>query len=133
MVIIDANVFFDSADPSSGRHQWANRVLESNRGVMGLNQIVLAELLHAGDVMDVENTLASHGAVRLDLPWESCIVAARAFAAFLRRSLKAGERRRAVPLPDFFIGAHAQVTGFELATSDRQRYRAYFPKVRLVD
>jgi len=34
-------------------------------------------------------------------------------------------------LPDFFIGAHAQVMGWILATADQDRYKTYFPKVRL--
>ena len=38
---------------------------------------------------------------------------------------------QAVPLPDFFIGAHAEIMGWTLATADVDRYKAYFPKVRL--
>ena len=37
----------------------------------------------------------------------------------------------AVPLPDFFIGAQAQILGWPLATADVDRFRSYFPKVRL--
>jgi predicted nucleic acid-binding protein len=37
-----------------------------------------------------------------------------------------------VPLPDFFIGAHAQLNGWELVTNDPDRVRNYFPAVRLV-
>jgi hypothetical protein len=35
-------------------------------------------------------------------------------------------------LPDFYIGAHAAVTGMTLLTRDARRYRKYFPKLRIV-
>jgi predicted nucleic acid-binding protein len=34
--------------------------------------------------------------------------------------------------PDFYIGAHAAVSGFSLLTRDVSRYRSYFPTVRLI-
>jgi hypothetical protein len=36
-----------------------------------------------------------------------------------------------VPLPDFFIGAHAQLMGWVIATAAAKRFRTYFPGVRL--
>ena len=38
-----------------------------------------------------------------------------------------------VPLPDFFIGAHAELMGWKLATRDVERYRRYFPAVELIE
>jgi predicted nucleic acid-binding protein len=35
-------------------------------------------------------------------------------------------------LPDFFIGAHAQVTRSPILTRDARPYRAYFPRVELI-
>jgi predicted nucleic acid-binding protein len=35
-------------------------------------------------------------------------------------------------MPDFYIGAHAAVTGLTLLTRDARRCREYFPTVRLV-
>ncbi len=37
-----------------------------------------------------------------------------------------------VPLPDFFIAAHAQTERLKLATRDPRRARSYFPKVQLI-
>ncbi len=49
----------------------------------------------------------------------------------LRRYRDRGGRRRS-PLPDFYIGAHAAVSGMALLTRAARRYRSYFPKLRLI-
>jgi hypothetical protein len=37
-----------------------------------------------------------------------------------------------MPLPDFFIGAQAEVMGWKIATRDQGRFEKYFPAVVLV-
>lgn len=39
---------------------------------------------------------------------------------------------RSTPLPDFYIGAHAEAEQLTLITRGAARYRTYFPKVVLV-
>ena len=39
---------------------------------------------------------------------------------------------RTTGLPDFFIGAHAQVLGIPILTRDAGRYKTYFPTVPLI-
>lgn len=43
---------------------------------------------------------------------------------------KGGTRDRT--LPDFFIGAHAIVSGLTLVTRDPRRYRQHFPRLKLI-
>lgn len=64
---------------------------------------------------------------RLALPYSAAFPAARAFTAYRN----AGGTRTA-PLPDFFIGAHAEAEGHTLLTRDPRRYRTFFPKVKLL-
>ena len=64
---------------------------------------------------------------RLALPYAAAFRAGRAFVEYRRQG---GNRRS--PLPDFFIGAHAEVEGMTLLTRDVARYRTYFPKLKLI-
>jgi predicted nucleic acid-binding protein len=64
---------------------------------------------------------------RLALPWEAAFLAAKCFLAYRKRG-----GVRTSPLPDFYIGAHASVSGMKLLTRDAKRYRTYFPKLGLI-
>jgi predicted nucleic acid-binding protein len=64
---------------------------------------------------------------REDLPYEAAFLAGKAFLAYRRPG-----GREAFPPPDFFIGAHAAVAGYELLTRDAARYRTYFPTLTLL-
>ena len=50
--------------------------------------------------------------------------------AFLQYRKRGGAR--SLPLPDFYIGAHAAVRGYRLLTRDAARCRTYFPTIDLV-
>ena len=60
-------------------------------------------------------------------PYEAGFLAAKAYRQYRSRG---GARHS--PLPDFFIGAHAAVSGYRLLTRDAARYRIYFPSVPLI-
>jgi len=75
----------------------------------------------------LNEALPSHYFIYASLPREGAFVAAKAFDRYTRRG---GSKRS--PLPDFFIGAHAAVAGMPLLTRDPRRYRAYFPKLKII-
>ena len=64
---------------------------------------------------------------RDQIPWEAAFFAGKCFLRYRRRAGK-----KEVPLPDFFIGAHAAVANLHLLTRDDSRYRTYFPTVRII-
>jgi predicted nucleic acid-binding protein len=64
---------------------------------------------------------------RLPLPWEAAFLAGKAFREYRQRG-----GVKTSPLPDFYIGAHAQVAGLTLLTRDARRYRTYFPELQLI-
>lgn len=54
----------------------------------------------------------------------------RAGEAFLQYRTNQGQKRS--PLPDFYIGAFAEIEGLPIITRDTGRFSTYFPKVRLI-
>ena len=78
-------------------------------------------------IEDLEEALPVEYYRRDPLPWEAAFLAGRCFVRYRRA---AGQRRS--PLPDFYIGAHALVSGLTLLTRDARRYRTYFPKLRVI-
>jgi predicted nucleic acid-binding protein len=115
--------------PSEWR-DWSEHQLlaASERGLMAIDQVISAEL-SAGFVSKdtFERTLQGVGLVRLNLPWAAAWLASRAFVAYRR-----GGGKRTVPLPDFFIGAHAEAADLSLLTRDPARIRTYFPAVDVI-
>ena len=60
---------------------------------------------------------------------ETC---AKAYAKYRKRKVTQLEKTApAMPLPDFFIGAHAKIMDWHLATADQGRFTKYFPSVSL--
>lgn len=95
---------------------------------LAVNSIIYAEVsVQFGSVHQLSEVLPEDTYHRLGLPYEAAFLAGKVFKEYRRRG---GVRRS--PLPDFFIGAHAQTQNMTLLTRDAKRYRTYFPEVRLV-
>jgi len=78
-------------------------------------------------IEDVEKALPLEYFVRAAIPWDAAFLAGKAFQQYRRRG-----GIRTSPLPDFFIGAHAAVTGMALLTRNPRHFRAYFPKLKII-
>lgn len=128
--LIDANVLLDIATSDAMWMTWSQEQLQSaaGRGAVFINPIIYAELAPAfTNAGELDRWLDPSIFRRSPLPYEAGWLAAQAFLQYRR----AGGARSA-PLPDFFIGAHAQVEKLTLITRDAARYRTYFPGVALI-
>ncbi len=136
MILIDTNVLIYAFDPGAEYYAWARETLTAALAKEGaaINPVVLAELC-VGD-QDPETVgfrLEQMGLHFFDLKAEVSAVCARAFRQHLQARKRAGDKTgNRIPLPDFFIGAHASVLNLRLATVDVDRYRTYFPSVELI-
>jgi predicted nucleic acid-binding protein len=57
--------------------------------------------------------------------------AGRAFHGYAQRLRSSGQGHPRRILADFVIGAHAQVRGYSLLTTDEKHYEAAFPKLKI--
>lgn len=136
MIFLDTNVLIYASEDGSRYCDWARVLIADAVSTDGavINAICLAEIC-VGDEnpATVADRIRGWGVDILDVPAvaaEVCAVAYRQFRE--RRRQDSGRDSPIIPLPDFFIGAHAQVMGWTLATADTSRFRTYFPSVQLV-
>ena len=128
--LVDANVLIDVWSADADWAAWSANAIALARidGDLVINPLIFAEVCMSFASRDqAEGAMARHLFRRDDLPWEAAFVAAKAFV----RSRAAGGNRRS-PLPDFYIGAHAETGGLRLLTRDTSRFRTYFPRVELI-
>lgn len=129
-ILVDSNVILDivTEDPQWLVWSAARLTTCANQGNLIINPLIYAEVSIAFEQeSEVEAALPAAFFQRAPLPWQAAFLAGKRFLDYRRRG---GERRS--PLPDFYIGAHAVVSGLKLLTRDVNRYRTYFPELELI-
>jgi predicted nucleic acid-binding protein len=129
-VLIDSNVLLDLLTEDPRWFSWSAEAVAkaANRFRLVINPIIYAEVsIRFLRIEDMEAALPRAMFDREAIPYEAAFLAGK---SFLRYRQRGGMKRS--PLPDFFIGAHAAVAGYQLLTRDAARYRVYFPKLLLI-
>jgi hypothetical protein len=129
-ILVDSNVILDVVTENEKWFQWSSDALANcaDDNILVINPIIYAEIsIRFKNIEDLEEALLPEHYRRDQLPWEAAFLAGKCFVEYRR---KGGEKH--APLPDFYIGAHAAVTGMPLLTRDDTRYRTYFPKLKII-
>ena len=136
MILLDTNVLIYGFDPRSPMQTWALGIIRSSLLGPGaaINPIILSELLVGEKSPDTLVTrLITLGITILDLPSMAAPLCADAYSRYLaNRKQQPTSHAPKIPLPDFFIGAHAALLNLPLATADSGRYNTYFPEIKLI-
>lgn len=130
MVLVDSNILLDILTAPNPWAEWSLDQLGRAAASEGLcaNAVIFAEVsIGFQELAEAEATLADAEVAVLPIPPAALFRAGKVFQAYRRR----GGTRTGV-LPDFFIGAHAELAGLRLLTRDVARYRTYFPTVDLI-
>lgn len=129
-LLFDTNVLLDIATADATWLAWSEEQLRAAaaQGPIAINPIIYAELAPAfASQADLDQWLDPAVFVRRPLPYSAGWLAAQAYLKYR----KAGGQKSS-PLPDFYIGAHAEAEELTLVTRDAARYRTYYPNVTLV-
>ena len=132
--LVDSNVLIDVLADDPHWADWSLDQLErcGSEAALVINPLILAELSPRYDrAADLEAALAVLPLKREPLPWDAAFLAGQAFKAYRGAKGSAILRARS-PLPDFYIGSHALVSGMRLLTRDAHRYHNYFPRLEII-
>ncbi len=135
MILLDTNVLIYAFDSGSPYCSWSREIIADAVAGDGaaINAVSLAELCVGDEQPEtVADRVRGWGVEILDVPAAAADTCAKAYRRYRNRRIsQAGRDAPTMPLPDFFIGAHAKIMSWELATADRGRFQTYFPSVRL--
>jgi hypothetical protein len=120
-------------DVITGDEQWADWSAGQIAVAMDAGRVVINPLIYAEvsvgyeTVEELDELLPASDYEREPLPYLAGFAAGKAFLRYRRGG---GDKRS--PMPDFYIGAHAAVAGYQLLTRDVRRYRMYFPTIDII-
>jgi len=130
-VLVDSNVLLDILTNDPAWADWSAAQLASagNTSRLVINPIIYSEIsIRFSRIEDLEDALPREIIEKEALPFEAAFLAGKVFLDYR----KAGGPKTS-PLPDFLIGAHAAVLGYQLLTRDPRRFRTYFPTLQLIE
>lgn len=128
--MVDTCVLLDVVTEDPEWFGWSAGVLQqaADDGPLVINSVIYSELSVGFDrIEDVESLLYPEIFEYRAIPREAAFLAGKCFLEYRRRG-----GVKAIPLPDFFIGAHASVASLPLVTRDASRFRTYFPRLTLI-
>jgi predicted nucleic acid-binding protein len=129
-MLVDTNVLVDVLENEPEWADWSIAQLQAQSKVhrLVINPIIYSELsLTFSTVEAMDAVIESMELRMLEIPKPALFLAGKAFVQYRRN----GGTKFNV-LGDFFIGAHAAVSGLPVLTRNTHRFKSYFPSVKLV-
>lgn len=130
LTLVDSNIILDIVTENPQWYAWSSGSLAKfgDDGGVAINPLIYAESSAKYEsIEDFEFAISLMNFQRLSLPWEAAFIAAKCHLKY-----KKSGGAKTSPLPDFYIGAHAAVSGLQLLTRDAKRYKNYFPKLKII-
>jgi predicted nucleic acid-binding protein len=130
MLLVDTNVLVDVLEDDPQWADWSVGQLRAQSKIhrLAINPIIYSELsLTFSTVEELDSAIEDLDLAMVEIPRPALFLAGKAFIRYRRQ----GDTKTNV-LGDFFIGAHAAVSGHAVLTRDTRRYASYFPSVVMV-
>ncbi|MEO0373154.1 MAG: PIN domain-containing protein [Cyanobacteria bacterium P01_A01_bin.17] len=129
-ILVDSCVLLDLFTDDPNWAEWSEDTLEtySQTNTLYINSIVYTEIsIGFKKIEEVEDAVTALDIKVLEMPREALFLTGKVFLKYRKN-----KGAKTSPLPDFFVGAHAAVSKLGLITRDVNKYRTYFPQVKLI-
>ncbi len=129
-ILLDSCILLDLFTNDPKWADWSEGILDkySQTNTLYINTIIYTEIsIGFEKIEELEEAISQLDIKVLEIPREALFLTGKVFLKYRRNK---GTKNS--PLPDFFIGAHANVSMFSLATRDVAKYKTYFPRINLV-
>ena len=129
-IFIDSCILLDLFTDDPIWADWSEKTLNkyTQTNTLYINSIIYTEVsIGFNKIEEVERALSELAIKVIGIPREALFLAGKVFLKYKKnRGIKKS------PLPDFFIGAQATVSQFDLMTRDSAKYKTYFPSLKLI-
>ena len=129
-ILVDSCVLLDLFTNDPDWADWSEKILGqySQTNTLYINSIIYTELSIGFNLIEeVEAAIEQAGIKVLEIPREALFLAGKVFLNYRKNK---GTKHST--LPDFYIGAHATVSTFDLITRDSAKFKRYFPNLNLI-
>ena len=129
-ILVDSCVLLDLFTDDPEWASWSEKILGqySQTNTLFINSIIYTEVsIGFNRIEEVEDAIEQTGIRVLEIPREALFLAGKVFLNYRK-----GKGTKHSTLPDFYIGAHATVSTFDLITRDISKFKTYFPRLNLI-
>lgn len=129
-ILVDSCVLLDVFTDDPKWANWSEKTLGQygQTNSLYINSIIYTEVsISFNRIEELEAALEQTGIRVLEMPREALFLAGKVFLNYRKHK---GTKQST--LPDFYIGAHAIVSDFNLITRDISRFNTYFPDLHVI-
>ena len=129
-ILVDSCILLDLFTNDPDWADWSENILGQygQTNTLYINSIIYTEVSIGFNLIEeVEAAIEQAGIKVLEIPREALFLAGKVFLNY-RKS----KGTKHSTLPDFYIGAHATVSTFDLLTRDTSKFKTYFPNLNLI-
>lgn len=128
--MVDSCVLLDVLTEDPKWFEWSSLQIAraAENGFIIVNPVIYSEVSVSFErIEDMESIFSDDVFVYRPIPKEAAFLAGKCFLQYRR-----GGGNKTLPLPDFFIGAHASIERLPLITRDVKRFETYYPALKII-
>lgn len=132
IALIDSDIILDiiTKDKQFFKESCSRLNLIIKNYKLAINPIIYSEVsIACKNLQQIQKLLPDNHFLKINLPWNAAFLASKVFLKFSLKNL--GENY--LPLPHFYIGAHAELENLSLLTRQKAFYRNFFKKINIIE